>query len=94
MSHRTNGVVGLGITSGRGLGTGVGEGAPAGVLVGVGEVWIAGVGLGRVATSGAAPDVQAASKATVNAPEKSLEGLMNESTLTFKPPLRDTVSRR
>src|ERR1700726_2840624 len=77
VSHRTNGVVGCGITSGRGLGTGVGDGVLTVVPVGVGEVWITGVGLERAATGGTAPVVQAASRAIAKTPESSFEGLMS-----------------
>jgi hypothetical protein len=76
VSHLTNGMVGFGITSGRGLGTAVGVGLLPGVVVGSGEVWTTGVGLGPAATGGVAPVVQAASKTIANVPEASPERLM------------------
>ena len=76
MSHRKNGVVGGGTTSGREVGGGLGVGLPIGVLVGSGEVWTPAVGLGRAATGGVGPVVQAASRARQNAQERSLDTLM------------------
>jgi hypothetical protein len=69
-------MVGEGIASGRGLGGELGGGLLTGVLVGSGDVWATAVGLGRVATGGVAPVLQATSKAMQKAPERSLARLM------------------
>ena len=76
VSHLRNGTLGFGITNGGWLGDEIGIGLATGKLVGSGDVWITGVGLGRAATGGVAPFVQAASKATENPPQRSLKRLM------------------